>query len=143
MFVKIAENSQELENAYMIRRKVFVQEQNVPLEEEIDEYEKDSTHFVLYDEQHQPIGAGRFRIIDNIGKVQRICVLSSGRKNGAGAMIMNAIEEYAIQQEVPQLKLDSQVHAIPFYSKLGYEIVSDEFMDAGIPHKTMKKTIFR
>jgi predicted GNAT family N-acyltransferase len=112
VFVKIAENNQELENAYMIRRKVFVQEQNVPLEEEIDEYEKESTHFVLYDEQHQPIGAGRFRVIDNIGKVQRICVLSSGRKNGAGAMIMNAIEEYAIQQEVPQLKLDSQVHAI-------------------------------
>ncbi|MGG4267280.1 GNAT family N-acetyltransferase [Peribacillus simplex] len=141
MFVKIAENTQELENAYMIRKKVFVQEQKVPLEEEIDEYEDESTHFVLYDEQDQPIGAGRFRVIDNIGKVQRICVLSSVRKNGAGAMIMNAIEEYANKREVPQLKLNAQVNAIPFYSKLGYEIVSDEFMDAGIPHKTMTKTI--
>ncbi|MGE7183239.1 GNAT family N-acetyltransferase [Peribacillus sp. NPDC006672] len=141
MFVKIAENTQELENAYMIRKKVFVQEQKVPLEEEIDEYEEESAHFVLYDDQDQPIGAGRLRVIDNIGKVQRICVLSSGRKNGAGAMIMNAIEEYASKREVPQLKLDAQVHAIPFYSKLGYEIVSDEFMDAGIPHKTMTKTI--
>ncbi|CAH0208703.1 putative N-acetyltransferase YjcF [Peribacillus sp. Bi96] len=141
MFVKIAETTLDRENAYMIRKKVFVHEQNVPLEEEIDEYEDVSTHFVLYNEQEQPIGAGRFRVIDNIGKVQRICVLSSGRKSGAGAMIMNAIEEYAIQQEVPQLKLDSQVHAIPFYSKLGYEVVSDEFMDAGIPHKTMMKTI--
>ncbi|PJN86824.1 GNAT family N-acetyltransferase [Bacillus sp. mrc49] len=141
MFVKIAKNSQEREKAYMIRRQVFVQEQNVPIEEEIDQYEDVSTHFVLYNEQEQPVGAGRLRDIDNIGKVQRICVLATGRKNGAGAMIMNAIEEYAIQQGMHQLKLDAQVHAIPFYSKLGYEIVSDEFMDAGIPHKTMIKTL--
>ncbi|MFJ7752276.1 GNAT family N-acetyltransferase [Peribacillus muralis] len=141
MFVKIAENSQEREKAYMIRRQVFVQEQNVPLEEEIDGYEDVSTHFVLYNDQEHPIGAGRFRVIDNIGKVQRICVLAAGRKSGAGAKIMNAIEEYAIQQGIPKLKLDAQVHAIPFYSKLGYEIVSDEFMDAGIPHRTMIKTV--
>lgn len=56
-------------------------------------------------------------------------------------MIMSAIEEFAEQNKIPQLKLDAQLHAIPFYSKLGYQIVSDEFMDAGIPHKTMKKNI--
>ncbi|AXN40230.1 GNAT family N-acetyltransferase [Peribacillus butanolivorans] len=141
MFVKIAENTQEREYAYMIRKKVFVDEQNVPIEEEIDHYEEDSTHFVLYNEQEQPVGAGRFRVIDGVGKVQRICVLSTTRKNGAGAMIMSAIEEFAEQNKIPQLKLDAQLHAIPFYSKLGYQIVSDEFMDAGIPHKTMKKNI--
>ncbi|MBK5445562.1 MULTISPECIES: GNAT family N-acetyltransferase [unclassified Peribacillus] len=141
MFVKIAENTQEREYAYMIRKKVFVDEQNVPIEEEIDQYEEDSTHFVLYNEQEQPVGAGRFRVIDGVGKVQRICVLSTERKNGAGAMIMSAIGEFAEQNKIPQLKLDAQLHAIPFYSKLGYQIVSDEFMDAGIPHKTMKKNI--
>nr|WP_207196539.1 MULTISPECIES: GNAT family N-acetyltransferase [unclassified Peribacillus] len=125
----------------MIRKKVFVDEQNVPIEEEIDQYEEDSTHFVLYNEQEQPVGAGRFRVIDGVGKVQRICVLSTERKNGAGAMIMSAIGEFAEQNKIPQLKLDAQLHAIPFYSKLGYQIVSDEFMDAGIPHKTMKKNI--
>jgi predicted GNAT family N-acyltransferase len=141
VFVKIAENTQEREYAYMIRKKVFVDEQNVPIEEEIDQYEEDSTHFVLYNEQEQPVGAGRFRVIDGVGKVQRICVLSTERKNGAGAMIMSAIGEFAEQNKIPQLKLDAQLHAIPFYSKLGYQIVSDEFMDAGIPHKTMKKNI--
>ncbi|MEJ9229387.1 GNAT family N-acetyltransferase [Peribacillus butanolivorans] len=141
MFVKIAKNTQEREYAYIIRKKVFVDEQNVPIEEEIDQYEEDSTHFVLYNEQEQPVGAGRFRVINGVGKVQRICVLSTARKNGAGAMIMSAIEEFAEQNKIPQLKLDAQLHAIPFYSKLGYQIVSDEFMDAGIPHKTMKKNI--
>ena len=141
MFVKIVENDQEREYAYTIRKKVFVEEQHVPLEEEIDQYEEDSVHFLLYNDEEHPIGAGRFRIIDGIGKVQRICVLSTARKTGAGAMIMNAIEQYAIEQNVPQLKLDAQLHAIPFYSKLGYDIISEEFMDAGIAHKTMKKKI--
>lgn len=141
MFVKIVENDQEREYAYTIRKKVFVEEQHVPLEEEIDQYEEDSVHFLLYNDEEHPVGAGRFRIIDGIGKVQRICVLPTARKTGAGAMIMNAIEQYAISQNVPQLKLDAQLHAIPFYSKLGYDIISEEFMDAGIAHKTMKKKI--
>lgn len=140
MFVKIVENKEEREHAYNIRKEVFVEEQHVPIEEEIDQYEEESAHFVLYNDEEQPIGAGRFRVIDGIGKVQRICVLSTARKNGAGAMIMNAIEEYAVSAQVTQLKLDAQLHAIPFYTKLGYQVISEEFMDAGIPHKTMTKT---
>ncbi|MGE7602071.1 GNAT family N-acetyltransferase [Peribacillus sp. NPDC097675] len=141
MFVKIVENDQEREYAYTIRKKVFVEEQHVPLEEEIDQYEEDSIHFVLYNDEDHPVGAGRFRIINGIGKVQRICVLPKARKTGAGAMVMNAIEQYAGSQNITQLKLDAQLHAIPFYSKLGYEIISEEFMDAGIAHKTMIKKI--
>jgi predicted GNAT family N-acyltransferase len=54
---------------------------------------------------------------------------------------MNKIEEYAKSKGISTLKLNAQTHAIPFYSQLGYETVSEEFMDAGIPHKTMKKSI--
>ena len=141
MFVKMTENDQERQYAYQIRKRVFVEEQNVPLEEEIDQYEDEFAHFVLFDDQDQPIGAGRFRVIDGIGKVQRICVLPGSRKNGAGASIMQAIERYALEQGITHLKLDAQLHAIPFYIKLGYDIISDEFLDAGILHKTMKKRI--
>lgn len=52
---------------------------------------------------------------------------------------MNKIEEYALNNGAPALKLNAQTQAIPFYSKLGYEVISDEFLDAGIPHKTMIK----
>lgn len=86
-------------------------------------------------------GAGRFRVLDGIGKVERICVLKENRKTGAGVAVMNKIEEYAKSQGISTLKLNAQTHAIPFYSNLGYETVSEEFMDAGIPHKTMKKSI--
>ena len=141
MNVKMVTSTEERELAYSIRKKVFVEEQNVPLEEEIDQYEDDCAHFLLFNDEETPIGNGRFRILDGIGKVQRICVLSEFRGNGAGQTIMNAIEDYAKKQDLSKLKLDAQTQAIPFYERLGYREASEEFMDAGIPHRTMIKDI--
>lgn len=138
MNLKIVENEKELKEAYSVRTTVFVDEQNVPMEEEIDQYEDEATHFVLYDEG-TPIGAGRFRVVDGFGKVERICVLKQYRKTGAGKIIMNGIEKFATEKGLRKLKLNAQTHAIPFYAGLGYEVVSEEFLDAGIPHKTMVK----
>jgi predicted GNAT family N-acyltransferase len=138
--VKIVENQKELEDAYTVRKTVFVEEQAVPLEEEIDAYENEAEHFVMYNED-SPIGAGRFRLVDGYGKVERICILKEARKTGAGKAIMNTIETYALEKGIQKLKLNAQTHAIPFYAGLGYEVVSEEFMDAGIPHKTMVKKL--
>ncbi|MDR6124522.1 putative GNAT family N-acyltransferase [Bacillus sp. SLBN-46] len=138
MKLKVVENQKELEDAFSIRKTVFVEEQNVPLEEEIDQFEDEAVHFVLYNDDF-PIGAGRFRVVDGYGKVERICVLKEARKTGAGNAIMNGIEEHALEQGLHKLKLNAQTQAIPFYARLGYEIVSEEFLDAGIPHKTMMK----
>ncbi|WP_026574564.1 GNAT family N-acetyltransferase [Bacillus sp. UNC438CL73TsuS30] len=140
MTVKIVENEKELEDAFSVRRTVFIDEQNVPEEEEIDQHEEEATHFVLYHEG-SPIGAGRFRLVDGFGKVERICIMKEARGTGAGKAIMNGIEDYAQKKGIQKLKLNSQTHAIPFYGGLGYEVVSEEFMDAGIPHKTMMKKI--
>jgi predicted GNAT family N-acyltransferase len=138
--VKVVENEIELEDAFSVRRTVFIDEQNVPEEEEIDQFENESAHFVYYHEG-APIGAGRFRVVDGYGKVERICVLSTVRKTGAGKAIMNAIQDYANGKGIHKLKLNAQTHAIPFYEGLGYEVVSEEFLDAGIPHRTMIKEI--
>jgi predicted GNAT family N-acyltransferase len=138
--VKIVENVKELEDAFSVRRTVFIDEQNVPAEEEIDQYEDEAVHFVTYLEG-SPIAAGRFRVVDGYGKVERICVLKEARKTGSGKAIMNEIEAYALNQGLHKLKLNAQTHAIPFYAGLGYEAVSEEFLDAGIPHKTMIKNI--
>lgn len=135
-----ATTEDQLQDAYAIRKKVFVEEQHVPLEIEIDEHENDSSHFVLYDE-NKPVGAGRFRILDGKGKVERICILSSYRGKGAGLKVMKKIEEFARDLYIKELVLNAQTSAIPFYTKQGYEVVSEEFLDAGIPHRTMKKTI--
>lgn len=140
MIVKVVENHQELQDAFAIRKTVFIHEQQVPEEEEIDQFDDTATHFVQYDKE-LPIGAGRFRTIDGTGKVERICVLKEKRNTGAGKLIMHKIEEYAKGQGIHKLKLNAQTHAIPFYNNLGYEVISDEFLDAGIPHRTMQKEI--
>ncbi|MEH7250699.1 GNAT family N-acetyltransferase [Neobacillus niacini] len=140
MNVKIVENEKELQDAFSVRRTVFIDEQNVPEEEEIDELENEATHFAAYLEG-RPIAAGRFRIVDGYGKVERICVLKEARKTGSGKALMEEIEAYALAKGLHKLKLNAQTHAIPFYDRLGYEVVSEEFLDAGIPHKTMIKNI--
>lgn len=141
MNIQQVTTKEQLEDAFLVRNIVFVEEQQVPAEEEIDQFEDEATHVVLYDDENKPIGAGRVRIVDGIGKLERICVLSTSRKNGAGGLIVEKLEELATKEGVSKLKLNAQTHAISFYQKFGYEVVSDEFMDAGIPHVTMIKEI--
>lgn len=140
MEIKIVTNEQELQDAFSVRKIVFIDEQQVPEEEEIDQYDEEATHFVVYQDQ-LPIAAGRFRVFEGAGKVERICVMKDQRKIGAGRFIMTQIEDYAKEQGLSTIKLNAQTHAIPFYSGLGYEVVSEEFLDAGIPHRAMKKSI--
>jgi len=140
MNLQIITNENDLEKAYKIRRTVFVLEQNCPPEEEFDHLEEVSAHFLLKDGE-EAIGAARFRDYNGVGKLERICVLADKRKTGAGKTIVLGIEDYARQKGYTSFFLNSQVQAIPFYEKLGYEVCSDIFMDAGIPHKSMKKTI--
>ncbi|WP_453990396.1 GNAT family N-acetyltransferase [Bacillus nitroreducens] len=138
MEARIVTDNKELDDAFTVRKVVFVDEQKVPLEEEIDQFEDEATHIVLYDD-NEPVGAGRFRVLDGYGKVERICVLASHRKKGAGNIIMHKMEEIAKERGISKLKLNAQTQAENFYKKLGYETVSGIFMDAGIPHVTMIK----
>ncbi|MDQ0861146.1 GNAT family N-acetyltransferase [Bacillus sp. V2I10] len=141
MIARIVKSDEELQDAYDVRTKVFVEEQHVPEEEEIDQFEREASHVVLYDGD-MPVGAGRFRILNGIGKIERICVLPDYRSKGAGKIIMEKLEEIAASKEMQTLKLNAQTHAEPFYEKLGYNTISKEtFLDAGIPHVTMVKEI--
>lgn len=133
------ETKEQLNNAFAIRKEVFVNEQNVPIEEEIDEHENEAIHFLVYDEEESPIGAGRLRMIDGLGKVERVCILASARNKGVGRVLMAKIEETACDAGIKEMKLNAQCHAESFYLNLGYETISGEFLDAGIPHVTMKK----
>ncbi|MGV3467357.1 MAG: GNAT family N-acetyltransferase [Heyndrickxia sp.] len=138
MEVIVAKTDAQYEDALAVRKEVFVGEQNVPTELEIDEYENEAVHFVAYDDG-EPVGAGRFRRKGEIAKVERICVLKSRRGEHIGEAIMKAIENEAIKAGFNTLVLNAQTHAIPFYEKLGYGITSEEFQEAGIPHVEMRK----
>lgn len=139
--VTIAHSEKEREDAFFVRRKVFVEEQGVPLSLELDELDKTADHFIVYSEEN-PIGAGRIREMEeSIGKVERVCVLADYRGKKLGNLIMQELEKHARSKNFNKVVLNAQVYAIPFYEKLGYTITSPEFMDADIPHRTMEKEI--
>ena len=141
MKVMIAESQKQRQDCLDVRMNVFVKEQKVPADLEIDELEDECVHFILYQDDGTPAGTGRYREVDGYGKAERICVMSDVRQKGSGRMIMSAIEDYARSRSIPKVKLHAQVQAIPFYERLGYQVISDVFMDAGIPHRTMEKEL--
>lgn len=128
-------------DALAIRYKVFVDEQKVPADLEIDEFEDSSLHLVLYVE-NEPIATARiYKLANNTYKVQRVAVLKNYRTSGVGTILMKEIEKKAKIHNAKKLTLGSQNTAIPFYEKLGYQVSSEEFMDAGIPHHSMIKIL--
>ncbi|MFF2177261.1 GNAT family N-acetyltransferase [Lysinibacillus sp. NPDC058147] len=139
--VKIVETAKEHEDAFAVRKQVFVEEQGVPLHLECDAEDASATHFIMYD-NNAPVGAARLRSIENdTAKIERVCILQDQRGKKLGALIMNEMEKHAISMNKKKLKLHAQSYAIPFYEKLGYTVTSPEFMDAGIPHRAMEKEI--
>ncbi|MDU0077205.1 MULTISPECIES: GNAT family N-acetyltransferase [Bacillus] len=135
----IAKTEKQLNDAFFVRKEVFVKEQHVPEEEEIDQFEDTSEHIVIYD-GGQPVGAGRWRMKDGHGKLERICVMKSHRSLGVGAIIMQALEKAAAAKGADSFLLHAQTQAVPFYEKQGYRVTSgEEFLDAGIPHLEMVK----
>ncbi|WP_068622636.1 GNAT family N-acetyltransferase [Paenibacillus tuaregi] len=136
-------NSIELEHAFSIRKKVFVEEQGVPLKDEFDEFDRlnGTCEHVLAYYDGKPVGAGRVRILDGKGKIERICILERYRKFGVGRKIINSLEEISSNKGLLQVKLHGQSQAKGFYEKLGYRAASAEFMEDRIPHFLMIKDL--
>ena len=125
------------QEAKFIRKQVFIIEQNIPEEEEWDDQDMISDHFVVYD-QNQPIATARLLQNNSVG---RVAVLKAYRGQGIGRMIMLEIIRQAHQQDRKFLHLSSQVHAISFYEKLGFSIQGDAYDECGIPHIKMQLVI--
>ena len=120
-----------------IRYQVFVDEQKVPIELEIDNDDPLAAH-VLCLVDGQPVGTGRILLDGHIG---RLAVLKAHRKQDYGNKILDHLELIAQENELTEVFLNAQVTAIPFYEKRGYTVISDVFDDAGIPHQTMRKNL--
>ena len=133
----------DLEIAFHIRKEVFVKEQDVPLEDEFDTFDEigEACKHILVYYNEIPVGTGRIRFVDGIGKLERICILKDYRKYGLGKVIIQALEEIAQNKEATKVKLHGQTQAEGFYKRLGYQTSSDVFMEDGIPHILMTKTL--
>ncbi len=133
----------EMEQCYAVRLEVFVQEQSVPLELEIDEADITAKHaLALID--GEPAGTARL-LIDTLGpgqaKIGRVAVRTKFRGQGLASKLMALLEMKAKDLGQSQITLDAQVSVIPLYEKLGYEAYGPIFDDAGIDHRKMTKTL--
>ena len=134
-------NEEDFKDAQKVRKTVFVLEQNVPADNEFDQFEDESVH-VLVRWKENPIATGRIRPVEDVMKCERICVLKEARKMGVGKMVVDELEKIALEKGAKKLILHAQTHAIPFYEKLGYIITSDSlFYEEGIPHVSMEKEL--
>ncbi|WP_209844840.1 GNAT family N-acetyltransferase [Paenibacillus sediminis] len=136
---------EQLQECLKIRKEVFVEEQNVPLDLEIDAFDtlsSDANHILIQDDG-QYVATGRLIYYkEGTAKMQRIAVRKEYRSKGLGRVLLVALEELARELGLRYSILDAQVQAEPFYSKLGYEVISKEpFYDAGILHVRMQKTL--
>lgn len=139
--VKTVQTPLEKEQAFDVRKRVFTEEQGVSPDIEFDASDASAIHFIGYAQQ-RPAAAGRLRIIEKgTGKAERICVLPEYRGQGIGIKMMKEVENVARNSGLNILRLNAQVHALRFYEYLGYDTVSQEFLSAGIPHKTMEKVL--
>lgn len=126
------------EDAQKVRIEVFVIEQNVPVELEWDEGDEVSTHAVAYDEQGQPVATGRLLPDGHVG---RMAVSQSLRGKGIGKQVLIALLEQARQDGHKELVLHAQTHAIPFYERQGFISEGEEFIEADMPHRLMRRRL--
>lgn len=140
MTLKIEEVT-DLTHPHALRREVFMVEQGLSHEEEFDDLDVGAIH-MLATVDGIPAGTTRLLIEGDVGKIGRVCVAKSFRGTGLGAQLIDA----SIQRlsDIPTLtcvKLGAQTYAIGFYERHGFSAYGDEYDDAGIPHRWMKRDL--
>ncbi|MBC8134562.1 MAG: GNAT family N-acetyltransferase [Fibrella sp.] len=133
----------DITNALKVRDVVFVQEQNVPVELEHDEFDADALHILAIETKtKEPVGTARVLDKgDGVAKIGRVAVLKEYRGRGIGQALMQAVFKTTRELNFTSLLLDAQVSVIPFYENLGFVAEGGVFDDAGIPHRRMSMTL--
>lgn len=120
--------------ASVIRYGVFVVEQAVPEELEMDTLDPACHHWLARTGDGEAVGTARLTPDRHIG---RMAVLPEWRGRGVGRALLSAIQQHARDAGLETLHLNAQVSAIAFYEKQGFTVEGPEFMEAGIPHRAM------
>ncbi|MDS1141200.1 GNAT family N-acetyltransferase [Pusillimonas sp. SM2304] len=125
-------------DAAAIRYAVFVLEQQVPIELEMDEHDVVCVHAVAYNEEGLPLGTGRLLPDGHIG---RMAVGAEYRSLGVGSMLLRALIDEARVRQYLEVVLSAQLHAQDFYARHGFVAEGPVYMDAGIEHVTMRHAL--
>ena len=133
--IKLVENKEQLNQIIEIRKKVFVEEQNVPIEIEIDGLDSEADHIIAYLDD-EPIGCARIRI-NKIAKLERIAIIKKFRGKGFGKQLTKFLIEYCKKKNVSEICIHSQTYVSGFYKKQGFISRGKPFYETDIEHVEM------
>ena len=122
-----------------VRFAVFVDEQRVPAEIEMDDRDARCIHLLAYD-NGEPVGTARIDL-GHDGKIGRLAVLAAARRRGVGSALMEELHSIARTHDLERVWCHAQVAAAPFYAQLDYRVSGPPFYEAGIEHVRMEREL--
>lgn len=140
MDIKFISYDDGIDKPRYIRKAVFVEEQGVPVEEEMDRFDRIATHILIFDET-VPVGTGRVFKDRDRWYIGRVAVLRENRGRGIGRLIMEKLISFARERGASGIFVHAQINAMDFYRNLGFDETGPVFMDAGIPHREMYRPL--
>ncbi len=130
-----ASDTKGLKKAFDVRKRVFVEEQNVDHEIEYDGKDDESIHYILSVDDLM-IGTARWRETDRGIKLERFAVLPEYRNNGFGSVMLRKVME-DVKSLNKEIYLHAQLKAVPYYERQGFTKRGDVFVEANIEHYEM------
>lgn len=130
-------NQENAKHIQLVRNTVFTQEQNVDPTIDFDGQDNFAIHTVIY-LNGSVVATGR---ILSDGHIGRVAVLKPYRSLGLGSKVILSLQEYATKNNYPHIYLGSQLHAEPFYTKLGFKRYGEQYTEANIEHIGMRKQL--
>ena len=137
--VRRAAGPDEVAAALALRAAVFIDEQGVPLEEEIDGHDDEALHLVAVDAGGTVVGTCRLLADGPVLKLGRMAVAPAARRHRIGLRLLELADAEAVAAGTEVIVLAAQVEAQPLYERAGYTARGDVFLDAGIEHVRMHK----
>ncbi len=138
---KIVVNDCELKGAFEVRKQVFVEEQGIPEDLELDEYDMEAMHMVAKDGE-RIVGTARVLFLAaSQAKLERMAILKPFRHRGIGKSIISFLDEEFKNRGIEQVVLHAQCSAVNFYKSCGFEESGSPFWEAGIKHVKMQKRL--
>jgi predicted GNAT family N-acyltransferase len=134
--VKKVSSQKDLKQVFRIRIRVFVREQGVPAEIELDSDDQQAVHFVACNEK-RAVGTARLVMHHGNAKIGRMAVLKTHRRKQIGRRLLRRAISTAKKHGARKIYLHAQVAVIPFYESAGFRCVGRVFDEAGIAHRKM------
>ncbi len=142
--IRFASSPADLDALYKLRRDVFETEQGIPRPLDRDAFDFSADHVVAFDAKGRCVGTGRVvRVDSRTAQIGRMAVAKSERKRGVGALVLESLERMAALRGISELTVNSQLPAEVFYQHRGFARVGEVFLDQGVPHVVMKKSLVR